>query len=151
MGSSLWDIIAGKSGGNGPSVFDYGNDLMAAGERQVTGLLGMNETLDWAAKSRGYSGLSGGKGDAMRHILLSAELQRSYPRLAGPLLYGHEYVTNVLQGQTADDREQDLYNNQVGRDIGRKAKSREEIEQMARGAVDSGKAKVLQRSQWSRD
>lgn len=141
MPGSIWDIIMGD--GDGPNMFDYGNDLMATAEKTVSKTMGLGEVMDWATKSRGYQGDSRGKGDAMRHLLLSAELQRTHPMMAGPLLYGHEYVTNLLQGQRSDDRAQDLHNNNLGRDIGRRAKSRDEIERMARETLDSGKAMVL--------
>ena len=63
--------------------------------------------------------------------------------IAGPLLFGHEYVTNLLQGQREDERNQDLRNNELGRSIGRKAKSRAEVESMARSLIDRGEASVL--------
>ena len=151
MDASAWDIMMGKFGKDGPSIFDYGNDAMAMVERMITKKIGIDETLDWASQDRGYQGDSRGKGDAMRHLLLSAELQRVHPMLAGPLLYGHEYVTNVLQGQRRDDRDQDLHNNRLGREIGRKAKNRDEIERMARETLESGRAMVLSPLEFDRD
>lgn len=145
MAGSLWDIIA--SGGfpeDGPNVLDYSNDTLAGLEKRITGALGVQDVLDFASSAgEAYGDASRGKGDALRHVLLSAELQRTHPMLAAPLLFGHEFVTNMLQGQRADDRDMDLKNNAIGRDIGRRAKSREEVERMARDVVENGGVAIL--------
>lgn len=73
----------------------------------------------WAPGNKGYQ-------SAIRHMLLAGELERTHPRLAGPLLWGHEYITGIAQEPVM--REMDLINNALGRELGRRAKSREELE-----------------------
>jgi len=142
--ASLFDIIMSEE--DGPNIFDYSNDSLAGLEKFAGNLLGVTDILNYAGGrpvEMGYQGVNRGKADALRHLLLSAELERQHPMIAGPLLFGHEYVTNLLQGQREDERNQDLRNNELGRSIGRKAKSREEVESMARSLIDRGEASVL--------
>jgi len=124
------------------------HNLLAGMERGVTWSLGLNDTLDWASGAPERLGLLDehrGKGDALRHILLAAELQQKHPMLAKPLLYGHEFGTNMLQGQRSDEREQDLMNNQIGLQLGQLAAAknwtRADLERMAMQALP--KASVL--------
>lgn len=142
--ASLFDIIMSEE--DGPNIFDYSNDSLAGLEKFAGDMLGVTDILNYAGGrpvEMGYQGVNRGKADALRHLLLSAELQRQHPMIAGPLLFGHEYVTNLLQGQREDDRNQDLHNNALGREIGRKAKTRDEVERMARSLVDEGRARIL--------
>lgn len=120
------------------------HNLLAAIEHVGLSTMGLRDTLNYASNrpiELGYEGDHRGEGDAMRHILMAAELQRTHPLLAKPLLYGHEFVTNTLQGQPAEEREQDLYNNNIGMQLGQLANSRSDVERMARIAVK--KAKIL--------
>ncbi len=50
---------------------------------------------------------------------------------------------NITFNQNKAEKEMDYYNDAIGREIGKKAKSKEEIVQMAREAIDSGKARVI--------
>ena len=107
-------------------------------EKAVSTLLGVDPNLysyvserpsqfgfeDSTPESKGYEG-------ALRHLLLAGELERRNPRVAGPLLYGHEFLSGTLYGQPAEYREMDLYNNMLGRELGRQAKSREHLELLA--------------------
>ena len=120
------------------------HDLLAGLERGVTRGLGINEILDYASRrpqELGYTDDHRGRGDALRHILLAAELQRTHPHLAKPLLYGHEFLTNTLQGQLTEEREQDLENNRIGLQLGQLARSRPEVERLALKGLP--KAKIL--------
>lgn len=96
-----------------PRLFDY------ASERPSQ--FGFDD--DNPAEGKGYGG-------ALRHMLLAGELQRMNPNVAAPLLYGHEFISGNLYGQDAIYRDMDLYNNALGRELGRKAKSRQELELM---------------------
>lgn len=124
------------------------HNLLAAGERGALYGLGLDNTFKYAAKRPGELGYTDdhrGQGDALRHILLAAELQRQHPYLAKPLLYGHEYITNMLQGQPAEEREQDVNNNDIGLQLGQLASTmgwdRPKVEQMALTGLP--KAKTL--------
>lgn len=70
-----------------------------------------------------YSQLPGredGPADAYRHILLAAELTRQFGETyANVLLNGHE-VTGSIDNQTAEAKAMDLYNNQLGVEIGKR-------------------------------
>ena len=104
-------------------------------EKAVTRALGIDPQLFTYASSRpsqfGFEDAPVGKrdyGDVMRHLLLSAELQRTSPMFAAPLLYGHEFISGVLHGQNPEARKMDLFNNALGMEIGKTAKSREQVE-----------------------
>lgn len=131
----------------GPSWRDKFNDALHALEQKGANLLGVNEILDYAGSAPaalGYKGDNDGSGDALRHLILSAELYRTKPTLAPILLSGHEFGTNVLQGQSEESRKMDLYNNELGRAIGQQAKSRAEVEALAKQALS--KAMIIDRS-----
>ena len=103
-------------------------------EKAVGKKLGIKDVLDYAADRPAELGIArdetyGGMQDAARHLLLSAELHRTKPALADLILNSHEYITGVLNGQTAIGREQDLSNNMIGKEIGLTSKTREEVEQ----------------------
>lgn len=120
------------------------HNLLAAMERGGQHILGIDEITDYATQrpgQLGYHDENRGQGDALRHFLLAAELYRTNPRLAPFLLGGHEFITNTLQSQLSEDREQDLYNNEIGRQIGLLSSSREDVERRALMALP--KARVL--------
>lgn len=129
------------SKGPGPTWRDHFNDTLFKLEKAGSKLLGVRDIVNYASnaperlygKEEGDN--SGGRGDALRHLLLSAELHRTHPTLAPIILNGHEYVTNVLQGQSSAARHMDIFNNKIGREIGLKAKSRSEVEKMALEAM----------------
>ena len=127
-------------GGQKPqSVLDIMKQLYHEGiyktERGISGALGVDPSLfDYVSRRPsefGFEYAPKGKrdyGDALRHMLLSAELERTNPLIAGPLLYGHEFISGVMHGQDPKARQMDLFNNQLGRSIGKTAKSRQEVE-----------------------
>lgn len=82
-----------------------------------------------------------GAADAMRHILFQGQLMRKYGETpAKTISYVHEYTS---PGQAAEARAMDLYNDEIGRELGRVAKSDEELIDLAAKYVRSGKAKTL--------
>lgn len=87
-----------------------------------------------------------GEGDALRHILFSALATKAYgsDKPTKIMSYLNEYVKGALS--ESDDRDMDLTNDTIGREIGLKAKSEEEIFKLAKEAIESGKAKVLKKS-----
>jgi hypothetical protein len=91
-----------------------------------------------------------GKGDAVRHLVWQALTSRGYgdtlANLAGQY---HELPLplGAAVNQTDAEKEMDLYNNSLGREIGSKAKSLEDIYKLAQEYVDSGKAKYYSQGQ----
>lgn len=89
-----------------------------------------------------------GKGDAFRHMAWQALLQKQHPTLAKVVGYYHELpIGRTLGGaaleQTPEERQMDLANNALGRDIAMKAKNLDEMYKMLQDAIKSGKAKYL--------
>lgn len=90
-----------------------------------------------------------GKGDALRHIVWQALVAKSWnPTVANLLGQYHELpITGYLGGaaldQTPQEKQQDLFNNALGRDIAAKANSIEDIYRLAKEAVDTGKAQYV--------
>jgi hypothetical protein len=86
-----------------------------------------------------------GEADAMRHLLFQAQLQQKYGELpAKAVSYIHEYSSF---GQPSAEREMDFLNDELGREIGRSAKSDRELVEMARKYIESGRAKTLPKEQ----
>lgn len=118
-------------------------------ERLAALLLGVDDILVYAATRPAQLGIketaelpgADDYEDALRHILLAAELHRLHPKLAGPLLNAHESITGTLQGQSKDQLDMDLFNNEIGKQIGLLSKSRKEVE--LRALIALPKAKVL--------
>lgn len=85
-----------------------------------------------------------GEADAMRHMLFQAQIAKNYnPTLAKIISRGHEYFMDP--GQPDAEQAMDFQNDSIGRQIGAKAKSVDEMSQMARDAISSGKARVIGR------
>lgn len=86
-----------------------------------------------------------GEGDAMRHILFSAMATKAYGSDKVPkiLSWLNENVKGRLEGADEKERDMDLTNDSIGREIGMKAKTEDELIQMAKDAIASKKAKVI--------
>jgi hypothetical protein len=85
-----------------------------------------------------------GPADAMRHMLFQAQLTKNYnPTLAKVLSQGHERLLDW--GQPDAEQAMDFHNDAIGREIGTKAKSIDEMTQMAKDAIASGRAKTINR------
>lgn len=86
-----------------------------------------------------------GEADAMRHLLFQAQLAQKYGDTPAQMVsYLHEYTS---PGQPSAEREMDLYNDILGREIAKKAKSEKELVELARRYVQSGRAKTLPKEQ----
>lgn len=114
-----------------------GGNLTYPVEQAITKILGVQPALDYAQVRPSQLGYPDSLGEekALRHILLAAELHRTAPRLADPLLYGHEYLTNTLTGQPLDVRYKDLQNNSIGKYIGQRTTNRADAEAWAQAAM----------------
>lgn len=85
-----------------------------------------------------------GPADAMRHMLFQAQITKNHsPTLAKIISQGHERLLDW--GQPDAEQAMDFHNDALGREIGAKAKSIDEMTQMAKDAIMSGRAKVINR------
>jgi len=89
-----------------------------------------------------------GEGDAMRHIMFSAMATKTYgsDKVPKVLSWLNENIKGRLEGASEEDRDMDLTNDSIGREIGLKAKDEEEMIRMAKEAIASRKAKVIKQT-----
>jgi len=86
-----------------------------------------------------------GEADAMRHLLFQGQLARKYGETPAKIIsYVHEYTS---PGQPSAERAMDLYNDQLGRELGLSATSDDELIELARKYVDTGRVRVLPEEQ----
>ncbi|MFH0783337.1 MAG: calcium-binding protein, partial [Pseudomonadota bacterium] len=89
------------------------------------------------AEQSGLPGQIDGPGDAYRHILLAAELTRLFGEVAAQaILDNHEVEDRKYTGYSKAAEDMDRYNNKKGIDIGKTAKSWNEIVEQARDQID---------------
>jgi hypothetical protein len=124
----------------------FGHQSIFQTERGVMRMLGINpKTVDYAIDrpyELGFQTPPEGEknqNDALRHILLSAELHRLNPNVADTVLNAHEQLSGRLHGQDPRAREMDLFNNEIGKEIGKTATSRAEVEALALKALERAK------------
>ena len=87
----------------------------------------------------------GGEADAMRHLLFSSQLAQKYGETPAKIVsYLHEYTSPT---QSEAQREMDLANDALGREIARSAKDDKQLIKLARKYVESGRAKMLPKDQ----
>jgi hypothetical protein len=87
----------------------------------------------------------GGEADAMRHLLFSSQLAQKYGETPAKIVsYLHEYTSPT---QSEAQREMDLANDALGREIARSAKDDKQLIELARKYVESGRAKMLPKDQ----
>jgi hypothetical protein len=134
---------------NKEDTFTRFRNFLSDVEEHLGQKLGLNTITEYAHnRAEDLAGASYTEGAAvdeiktLRHLLLAGELVRTHPTIAPMVLNGHEYVTNVLQGQATQTRHRDLFNNALGMKLGAVAKSREELETMALNAIKSGQARL---------
>lgn len=115
-----------------------GHEAVFQTERGVLGLLGIEtDVIDYASARPSMLGFPDSprgektQADALRHILLAAELHRKNPNMADAVLNAHEHLSGRLHGQDPRAREMDLFNNEIGKKIGKVARSRAEVEALA--------------------
>ena len=82
-----------------------------------------------------------GRGDAMRHLLLQAQLYKKYGELPAKTIgFLHEMLGG---GQTDAEEAMDKYNDVLGREIGKASKDRYDMVKRAMEAIESKKARVM--------
>ena len=121
------------------------NEVFRTAKGVMAEVTGMSDNKDIATNTAnaayGKATQHNGKADAMRHIIFSALASQDYTDVgAKTISYLNE---NITFNQPKAEKNMDLHNDAIGREIGKTAKSKEEIVQMAREAVDSGRAKVI--------
>jgi hypothetical protein len=99
-------------------------------------------SLDIPEKTYGEAEAIGGRTDAMRHLLLQAMLTKKYGPTAASVIGGIHEFTSI--GQPKAEKEMDMFNDRLGREIGEAALDDNEMVRMAKEYVDTGKAKVLE-------
>jgi hypothetical protein len=85
------------------------------------------------------------RGDAMRHILYSAQNAKNignFPAMA--ISFAHE--TSEFLDQPAFEKNMDYHNDAIGRRIAEQAKTKEDMVRLAKEAIDSGEAKFYTKS-----
>lgn len=93
-----------------------------------------------ALKTYGKAEEHNQRGDAMRHILYSAQNAKNignFPAIA--ISFAHE--TSEIFDQPAFEKEMDYHNDAIGRRIAEQAKTKEDMVRLAKEAIDSGEAK----------
>jgi hypothetical protein len=99
-----------------------------------------------AVDEYGYGEDVGGKGDALRHLLASAILaKRQGPGYADFVTTAHESKIPGIgsPAQAPEDREMDLHNNYLGRQLATQATSYPDLVRKAKQHIDSGSAKTV--------
>jgi hypothetical protein len=143
------DLMARRfnEGGEAKSLLDDVYKKTRSVKKNIASLAGLTDLTKRAEKEAkaefGESSASmiGGDTDAMRHLLYQAYLTRKWnPTSANIVSWLYE---NTPSGQSASEKEMDLFNDRLGREIGQKAASDEEVLQMAREYVKSKKAKTV--------
>jgi hypothetical protein len=102
----------------------------------------VRKAQDLAAQKFPSVELAGGRGDALRHCYLSALLaKKRRQKFSKDLMDAHEKV----EGNPKDDKDMDLTNNAVGRDIALKNPdaSDTQLGELCYKAVIEGRTKVL--------
>jgi hypothetical protein len=146
------EIFHFKKGGD-VSVQPHENEYVkAAGKlsRKAQGMAasivpGLRPILDKAQdlplKYYAATGDHNGEADAMRHMLLQAQLMQKYGETPAKAIgWLHE---NISFGQPEREQAMDEYNDVLGRQIGAKARSEQEMIDMARQYIDTKRAKSL--------
>ena len=117
-------------------------------ERAVAEKLGLMDMIKYQntrPKELGITGEHNGQGDALRHILGSAQMAREYgPTLSNIFTTGHEYLFYPFEPHGAA-MDMDLHNNQIGRELAAKYKTQAEVEQAALELL----RQAQQSGQWS--
>jgi hypothetical protein len=103
-------------------------DITRRAERESVAAYGLKES-------------GGGKADAMRHLMYQADLTRRIgPRTASVVSYLHELTS---PGQSDAEEAMDKFNDALGREIGKRAMTDEDVVRFSREYVDKNKARVL--------
>ena len=114
------------------------------GQYRMAGALGLRPEVEYATEipERYYPANEQhlGRGDAMRHLLLQAQLQQKYGEIPARMIgAAHEWLSG---GQTESEAKQDEINNAIGIQIGKESKDLADATYRAWRAVEEGRVNV---------
>jgi hypothetical protein len=116
------------------------------GQEAMAGLLGLGEEVKFANAIPEFyfpkDEQLDGRGDAMRHMLLQAQIAKKYGRTPAEIAsYIHEnWLTG---GQSDEEQAMDVANDARGMDIGLRSKDKADMAYQALQAIKSGQAKTI--------
>ena len=116
------------------------------GQEAMAGLLGLGEEVKFANAIPEFyfpkDEQLDGRGDAMRHMLLQAQITKKLGRTPAEIAsWIHE--TMLTGGQSDAEQAMDEANDALGMDIGSRAKDKADMAYQALQAIKSGKAKTI--------
>lgn len=115
--------------------------VKAAGA-ELTGLAPNKEfATNIGVETYGKETQLGGKADAMRHITFSALATKEYGETAAKTI--STLNETITWNQSKAEKKMDYANDAIGIRIGKTAKTREEIVDMAKKSIESGEAKTI--------
>jgi hypothetical protein len=119
------------------------------GQYQMANLIGIKPEVEFATviPERYYPANEqhNARGDAMRHMLLQAQLMQKYGETPAKIIgWMHE---NLSGPQGDAEKAMDEYNDRLGREIGRVAKDKADMAYRAMQAIDKQQAKTLTKEQ----
>lgn len=108
-------------------------------ERNLANIVRIKKAATTSANDSGLPGHVSGPNDALRHIIGAAELRRQYgPIAALTILESNEVLGTINNNQSPADAAMDRRNNLIGIQLGRGAKSYEEVVERAKAFVAKG-------------
>lgn len=115
------------------------------GQYQMANLIGIKPEVEFATvipeKYFPANEQHNARGDAMRHMLLQAQLMQKYGETPAKVIgWLHE---NLSGPQAEAEEAMDVYNDQLGREIGRVATDKADMAYRALQAIEKQKAKTL--------
>ena len=115
-------------------------------QENLAGLVGLSDEVKFANEipTRYFSKEEqlDGRGDAMRHLLLQAQIQKKYGDTAAELAgWIHENV--LTGGQSDEEKAMDVANDALGRRIGARSADKADMAYKALQAIKSGEAKTI--------
>jgi hypothetical protein len=119
------------------------------GQYKIAELIGLRPEVEFATEipERYYPANEqhNARGDAMRHMLLQAQLMQKYGETPAKIIgWMHE---NLSGPQGDAEKAMDEYNDRLGREIGRVAKDKADMAYRAMQAIDKQQAKTLTKEQ----
>jgi len=119
------------------------------GQYKIAELVGLRPEVEFATEipERYYPANEqhNARGDAMRHMLLQAQLMQKYGETPAKII---GWLHENLSGPQGDaEKAMDEYNDRLGREIGRVAKDKADMAYRAMQAIDKQQAKTLTKEQ----
>jgi hypothetical protein len=151
-----YEFVEGFAKGGKISVKPHENEYVTKmarygrkGQYQIANMLGMKPEVEFATvipeKYFPANEQHNARGDAMRHMLLQAQLMQKYGETPAKIFgWMHE---NLSGPQGDAEKAMDEYNDQLGREIGRVATDKADMAYRALQAIEQQKAKTMTKEQ----